>query len=124
MKAFRVGLAVGLGLVLISLVGPVEADDLSYPHIHYRGQAFRANGTTPFTQAFSLSPVSLSEDLAPPNCYDGGKSGADISFSTGQYSIRVAVLDTPACVAAMQNFNPPPSAFPNVTATGWVFRRQ
>jgi hypothetical protein len=123
MKAL--GKTLGIAVALVVLAGPVAADDRAFPHIHYSGRSFQADGTTPFTQAVSLSPAGMSlANLAPPNCYDAAKSSSSVAFSTGQYSHLIAMLDTPACVAAMQTFTPPASAFPDVTAPGWVFRKQ
>lgn len=120
------GRTLGIAAALVALAGPVAADDRSYPHIHYRGSTFQADGTTPFNQAVSFTPAigQWAPGLAPPNCFDGSAGKTSAASGAGQYTILIAVLDTPACVAAMQTFTPPASAFPDVTQTGWVFRRQ
>ena len=110
----------------VTLASAAVADEREFPHLHYTGTALQADGT-PVPAPVFFSPGSLRQfgpGLAPASCYDGSPGKSSATSSGGRWAIQVAVRDTPECVAAMQTFTPPAAAFPDVTAAGWVFRRQ
>ena len=111
------------GLTVLGLSRLMEAHELQYPHLHYVGTVSQPDGS-PIPGGWAGGLVSDGDylsRLAPPGCYSTLRS---MSYSGNRYDLFVGIVDTPACVQAMQTFQPDPSVFPLPVRPGWTFRRR
>ena len=132
MKTKRVKLLVTMAVALaavtvLTLSRPVEADDRPNPHIHNSFSVAQADGSAiPGGVSFGGPVVldAIKTALTPSGCVvlGGGLNLTDASGPT--FTMTVTFQDTPACVQAMQTFQPDASAFPPPEKSGWTFTRK
>lgn len=111
-------------LTVLGLSRLVEAHGLPYPHLHYIGTVSQPDGTPipgGWAEGLTASGGDFLSRLVPPGCYSTLRT---MNYSGNRYDLIVGIVDTPACVQAMQTFQPDPAVFPLPVKPGWTFRRR